>query len=127
VCLAVLTLGSAWMMLLGPATESCTYVVLAPALGWWLVWAHAEGGVLARQALSQSAWLLGLCVLAGLSPNVTRFHGLGLHPLATLLFTAAAAAALLRGVARAPAHGVEDIPPICTQDRSRGRVLGGAA
>jgi hypothetical protein len=102
--LAALTLGSAWMMLLGPATESCTYVVLAPALGWWLVRAHqaAAGGRApwAREALGLSAGLLGLCVLVGLSPNVTRFHGLGLHPLAALVFSGVTGAAILRDLVR---------------------------
>ena len=39
---AVVALAACWMMLLGPATESCTYILLAPTLAWavlesWLV------------------------------------------------------------------------------------------
>jgi hypothetical protein len=131
--LAALTLGSAWMMLLGPATESCTYVVLAPALGWWLVQAHLARGradrwaPAAAQALGLSAGLLGLCVLAGLSPNVTRFHGLGLHPLAALLFSCVTVGALLRELGvRSQGSGVRSQGSgIAGQDNGRGAVSQG--
>ena len=41
----LLTLGTCWMLLFGPATESSTYVILAPALLLaWLRWSSAPGG-----------------------------------------------------------------------------------
>ena len=34
--LVVLSLATAWMMLLGPSSESCTFVLVSPAVVWWL-------------------------------------------------------------------------------------------
>ncbi len=55
---AVLALGSCWMMLLGPATESASYVLLAPALAWSLV---AERSAVAR-GLASSRVVCCFCV-----------------------------------------------------------------
>jgi hypothetical protein len=41
----LLTLGTCWMLLFGPATESSTYVILAPPLALaWLRWRGEAGG-----------------------------------------------------------------------------------
>jgi hypothetical protein len=83
----VLALGSSWMMLFGPATESSTFVMLAPPLAW---------AVLESWITRPSSWTRGSLVVAyGLFlaafivnwfPFVLRAHALGLHPLATLIF-----------------------------------------
>jgi hypothetical protein len=95
----VLVLGCCWMMACGPATESSTYVLLAPALAWWLVRARREGGLAPALLAQQAAGLLFLCVLVGLSPSGVRFHALALHPLAVLLLAASYLAGLARGLA----------------------------
>jgi hypothetical protein len=87
--LPALTLGTCWMMLCGPATESCTYSMFAPVLAWGLVSAAVEPWPRSVRLLPALALLLfTLCLLAGLIPmpgGTARVHGLGLQPLATLL------------------------------------------
>jgi hypothetical protein len=109
VVLAVLALGTCWMTLLGPATESATYVLLAPVLAWAVLSATRQpwtrwGAAVAEQSwpaavrwMPAAAWWLFLaCVLAGLVPWTKRIHALGLHPLAALLLTAACAVVIYR-------------------------------
>src|SRR5262249_42144956 len=62
---AVLTFGTCWMTLLGPATEPHTYALLAPALAWTLVevW-HAGRPVVVRGLAAASC---GLFLAAGVS------------------------------------------------------------
>jgi hypothetical protein len=80
--LAVLALGGGWMTLVGPATESCTYVLIAPFLAWavltadprpWQRWRVSAGGqpwpALVRRLPAVSWVLFLLTVLAGLSPG----------------------------------------------------------
>jgi hypothetical protein len=89
-----LVLGTGWLCLCGPTMESSTFVLLAPALAW-LVMAPGTGHVERGLGLAACA-LLAVCVLAGLSGQTNRIHGLGLHPLATLLFLAGAFMTALR-------------------------------
>lgn len=59
---------SAWVVLCGPATESCTYVVAAPAIGWALVEAWRR----------QAAWPWRVALVASLlmmGPAVTDMFG----------------------------------------------------
>lgn len=82
----VLTLGSCWMVLLGPATESSTYALLAPTLAWaileswprpaWRVWFAFSGLLFLIAALS--GWL----------PWRSEIRALGVYPLAALLLLA---------------------------------------
>ncbi|HLJ94038.1 MAG TPA: glycosyltransferase 87 family protein [Gemmataceae bacterium] len=51
----LLGLGCCWMTLFGPATESCTYILLAPVLAWTLVSAWLQPG---------HAWLRSILVLS---------------------------------------------------------------
>ncbi len=81
---------SAWVVLFGPATESCTYVVIAPAIAWAVVDAFARG----------AAWPKRLVLLASLlmmGPLTTDMAGQtirnfanehGSQPLGGLLFLA---------------------------------------
>lgn len=86
VLLMVLTLGTCWMMLCGPATESCTYVILSPALAWGVLCLPPG----ATRLLSKAAFALFLAgVLAGLLPRTARLHGLGMQPLGALLLSIA--------------------------------------
>jgi len=54
--LLLLTLGTCWMLLFGPATESSTYVILAPAL--ILAWGRWNGSTLVRGAYASYAFLI---------------------------------------------------------------------
>ncbi len=88
--LSVLLLFScAWMLGLGPAPESCTYVLIGPSLAWWLVQSRREGDHLAHYAAAFGYGLLLLCVVAGThSRGIALYQVAGLQPLAVLLFTA---------------------------------------
>ncbi len=99
---ALLSLGSCWMMLCGPATESSTYILLAPALTWAAV--AAWGGGRPRWAGTMVLGGLGLMIAGQLAcwfPVGKHVHGLGIQPLAALLLTvtvtAGCAADLRRG------------------------------
>ncbi len=84
----VLALGTCWMMLCGPATESCSFVQLAPALAWAVVSAFREPWPLALRWLPLASFALFMAgVLAGLTPATAQIHGLGVQPLAALLLT----------------------------------------
>jgi hypothetical protein len=51
---------SVWAVLFGPATETCTYVVIAPTIAWMLLGAFARPGEWAtRLAMSVSLLLMG--------------------------------------------------------------------
>jgi hypothetical protein len=83
---AVLTLGTCWMTLCGPATESSTYILIAPALAWGLLAVRAgRRAAPVRWLTDAAAGLLALSVVAGVSPLVRYLHALGPQPLAALL------------------------------------------
>jgi hypothetical protein len=97
VALAALALGCCWMTLVGPATESATYVMLAPVLAWaaldatdypWRGWGLKEAAPqwpAAVRWLPAAAWWLFLqTVLAGLFPGVTGPADAERHPLAVI-------------------------------------------
>ncbi len=81
---AVASLG--WMMLLGPATESNTYMLFAPLACWLTVWMHRRGPTASRYLAGQAMGLLLLCVVSVAVPaGRTLYHAAGLQPLAVLL------------------------------------------
>lgn len=83
---AALMLGSCWMTVCGPATESASFVQIAPALAWALLAAHRERWpVTIRWLPVASTVLFVISVLAGVTPRTKEIHALGLQPLATLL------------------------------------------
>jgi hypothetical protein len=95
----ILALGSCWMMLCGPATESSTYVLLAPALSWAVLSAFGDRWPWPLRMLVGSSFvLLLLSVLAGVHPSVKEFHALGMHPLGALLLTVAYVAMAVRAL-----------------------------
>jgi hypothetical protein len=76
-----------WMLLLGPSTESCTFILLAPALAWSCLEAIREPGLSWRRCLLYGSGGLFLAAVAmGAFPSAVRLHSLGIHPLATLLY-----------------------------------------
>jgi hypothetical protein len=75
-----------WMTLLGSATESATYVLLAPVLAWLMMDAWHEPRPLAlRLAVLTSFVLFTATQVAAWFPFGRRFHALGLHPAAALI------------------------------------------
>jgi hypothetical protein len=95
-----LVLGTTWMTLCGPATESCTYILLAPVLAFGLVASVIDRWpVFVRALLGGSFVLFLLSVLAGLFPRTGQFHALGLQPLAALLLGVGYVAVTLRALA----------------------------
>lgn len=85
----LLGLAACWMTLCGPATESCTYIVLAPTFAWWLVESWRGG---------YAAWVKGLVVgsyslflvqpfLQSL-PFGSRYGAVALQPLGALILFA---------------------------------------
>lgn len=88
--LLALALGTGWMMLCGPATESSTYVVLSPALAWAVLWTSQSDGPTALRMLPRLALALFLAgVAAGLLPRTARLHAWGMQPLGALLLSIA--------------------------------------
>jgi hypothetical protein len=82
-----LALAAVWMLLLGPATESCTFILLAPSLAWSFVEVMREPGWRWRRSLLFACGGLFLsAVVLGAFPQALQVHSLGLHPLATLLY-----------------------------------------
>lgn len=83
----VYSLGCCWILLLGPSTESCTFILLAPALAWQLIDAWtAPRPQTYRRALLVVCALFGMTMIGGWFSFANKIHALGLHPLATLIF-----------------------------------------
>jgi hypothetical protein len=103
ILLAILALSTCWMTLCGPATESSTYILLAPALTWAVVSAECDGWPRVLALLTRMSLLLFLiCVVRGLWPRVNVFHALGLHPQAALLLSLAYGVVLIRSLLASP-------------------------
>jgi hypothetical protein len=81
------TLGSCWMTLFGPATESCTYLLLAPALAVAVREAWLPGGsVAARVTVMVCYGLMAVATAACWFPAGRSFQALGPQPAAALVF-----------------------------------------
>ncbi len=111
VLIAGLTLGTCWMTLCGPATESSTYVLLAPALAWGVLAVRVgRRAAPVRWLANAAAGLLSLSVLAGVSPLVRYFHALGPQPLAALLLFSAFFAVYLGDLRGSAARAEAEAP-----------------
>jgi len=96
--LAVLgALGTCWMMLCGPATESSTYILLAPVLAWAVLdaWTNWDGW--ARYLPPLSFALLTVSSAACWFPVGKDLHTLGVQPWRPLLLTVGLVACHLPG------------------------------
>jgi alpha-1,2-mannosyltransferase len=105
---ATLGLAVAWMMLLGPATESSSFALLAPSLAWSVVHAMQTPSRSARRGLLWiSCVLFTAAVLLGGFSNAVKIHALGVHSWASLLYFS-----YLLTEARPPASAeIEAAPP----------------
>jgi len=108
VLVTILAWATCWMTLFGSATESCTYILLAPSLGLALLssW-FGRSPWPRRSVLTASFALFTFTQAAVWFPSGKALHALGLHPLAALLFFLALLASLLPGQAAAQP---EEIP-----------------
>jgi hypothetical protein len=98
---SALGLSCCWMLVLGPCTEGCTYILLAPAL----VWAIVETNSSARSYLYRALLLLSYAALlsvfvATLFPWNRAFQNLAPHPFAGVVLFAALLGETLRQLVR---------------------------
>jgi hypothetical protein len=83
---SVLSFGMCWIALCGPATESSTYIVLAPTISWILVsFSSTERSVWFKSSVLVSYGLLLSAWLAAIFPNAAIYHSWGSQPLAALI------------------------------------------
>ncbi len=81
-----LELSCGWMTVLGPATESCTYILLAPVLSWRLLQARlGNSSSILSTLLTTSYCLFLIAAIANWFPRSSHLHALGLQPLGGLL------------------------------------------
>ena len=112
----VLAMVTSWMLLLGPAPESCTYVLAAPTMAAWLIHT-ADGRNRPAHYLAAGGYgLLLLCVVAGTySPTILLYQASGLQPLGVILysvgFVGSLAGRLIRPVRPAVAPELAEIAP----------------
>jgi hypothetical protein len=93
----VYVLFAIWVVLFGPATESCTYVIVAPAIAWALVEAFDR----------ESSWTIRVLLIASLSlmgPLITDLPGRAVREFATAHGSQPLGALLLLGCVLAPAR-----------------------
>lgn len=89
-------LGCGWMTAFGSATESATYILVAPVAAWAAVEAWGRRGVVVRGLLAGGYGLLALAQVANWFPFGKELQMLGVQPLATLLLLAGLPAVLCR-------------------------------
>jgi hypothetical protein len=78
-------LGIGWMVLCGPATESCTYILMAPILAWAVLETWLEPRPLWSRVIPWcSFWLFAVSQVGSWFPDQVRIPFLGLLPLAGL-------------------------------------------
>jgi len=78
------SLGCCWVTVLGPATESCTYLLLASVLAVGLV--HFDRWP--ARILTLAYGMLAITIASALFSNNWKFQVLGLQPIAALIFLA---------------------------------------
>lgn len=88
----LLALGTCWMLLFGPATESATYVIIAPPLALaWLRWrAEADGRGYVNACIACYALLLGSQMLSSWAHQLQNPYTHLIQPIATMILATAA-------------------------------------
>lgn len=106
----VLSLACCWMTVFGSATESCTYIFLAPALGSMLLQLRCEHSPRwAHYAVIASYALLVVSQIMNWFPFGTRVQAYGPQPIAGLVFFA-----YMLARASQPSHQSADAERIAT-------------
>ena len=83
---STLALACAWMMLLGPATESSSFILLAPSLAWSLLESMTQIDWRRRGLLWSSGALFAVAVFLGGFSSAVKIHALGVHSWASLFY-----------------------------------------
>jgi hypothetical protein len=123
-CLVALSLATGWMLVLGPSPESCTFVLVGPALIGWIFQTHLEHRPFSHYLTVQGWGLLAGCVIAGTGPiGIGLYHAAGLQPLGVLLYAGSFLAVLVQRLL-APA---ERIGPPASFEAPASRAARGAA
>ena len=106
-----LGLGCCWMTVFGPATESATYLLLAPALAYTVIEAWTSRQVpWLRWLLATNYGLFVIAQMEGCSPGPGILRPHGLQPLAGLLFAVLLLVAHFMKIKAAPANALR-FPP----------------
>jgi hypothetical protein len=93
------SLGCCWMVLCGPATESCTYILVAPILAWAVLESLIDHRPLwSRLVPWFSFGLFGLSQVTSLFPEEIRMLLLGILPLAGMVLLAGLVETGIRGL-----------------------------
>lgn len=105
-------LGGVWMTMFGVATESSTYMLLAPSCAWALVQARVERrSRFVQGVLSVGFALFLIAQIANWFRWVADFHALGVQPIAALLVLVGLLTAELRRQALQGHVSEETMPP----------------
>jgi hypothetical protein len=113
----LLGLGCCWMTVFGVATESATYMLVAPTAAWAVLEVCTEKRTwVLRLVFLSSYGLLFAAQIANWFPGSSHFHGLGIQPFATLI--------LLMGLLAAEVKRPLDYGKL---DRSAGSMVQGQA
>jgi Glycosyltransferase family 87 len=84
---STLALATAWMMLLGPATESSSFILLAPSFGWSILQAIMEPPRDRRRLLLWgSIACFAAAIFLGAFMATVRVHSLGVHVWGSLFY-----------------------------------------
>jgi hypothetical protein len=99
----VLGLTCGWMVLLGPATESCTYVLFAPAMAWVVLEAYLVAVPAWQRVLALSSFVIFTAgQIAFWFPWGGALNAIGTFPFTAFLAVAAIVVAELRWRQPAP-------------------------
>jgi hypothetical protein len=109
----LIALGCCWMTVFGPATESATYILLAPTAAWAVLEAWLERRPLALRGVLMAGYaLLVVAQAANWFPHGRSLQALGPQPLAALLLLGGVLAGSLRDHRRRAPDRKPDVAPI---------------
>jgi hypothetical protein len=87
-CRLIFGLSTGWILLLGPSSESSTYILLGP----WLFWTIVESYKIRRDIRDYCLWGSIVCLVlsatGGLFKSAAEWHALGWHPAAAMFLVA---------------------------------------
>lgn len=98
VLFVALAVACSWMLVLGPSPESCTFVLIAAPLAWWLVHSRLTDRHLAHSFSVFGYGLLLFCGITGFnSTGILLYQVAGLQPIGVLCFAATVIGAVVSG------------------------------
>ena len=106
-----MALGCCWMALCGPATESCTYILLAPTMAWCLLetWQRKVPRSIGALYVLGSAFLLSGAFVV-IFPFGSRVQGYGPQPFGALILLLALSARAFTQPRRSEPAGISFRP-----------------